>query len=96
MTAPAATAERSPTLAARMKRNVDAIVRDDAKVEANAALRNQLWQEAVAAGWAATDIAALYGVEAQTVRWNLKQMAGGVNPKPRGTRQRGLKAGGRR
>lgn len=53
--------------------DLKACARAIAAAERLGAKRNRLWREAADAGFTAVEIGDIFGVEAQTVRWNLRR-----------------------
>lgn len=68
-------------LDAQLQENAAAISRVGAEQDKLLAARNRLWAKALAGKMTAAQIGAIYGLEAQTIRWNAKRGEVGLRPK---------------
>lgn len=66
-----------------------AIAANEAEAAEILAERNALWAEGAAAGRDARDLGAPFGMQGQSVRWNLNRLAEGHTPKAGQARHRG-------
>lgn len=73
----------------RLQTCADAIARNAADAEALLGERNALWQELNAAGVPPDVLGRPFGLQAQTVRWNLNKRDGSAAPKAGQARHRG-------
>lgn len=78
-----------PSFDERLAACARAIAANEEEAARILAERNALWAEGAAAGRDANALGAPFGMQGQSVRWNLKRLAEGATPKAGQGRHRG-------